>query len=53
MVNKMNRENGDEELKVGKPTDFKKVINVTHDDKTGTYQGLPTIWRELLEMPLS
>ena len=41
------------EILVGKVKDFKKVINVSHDNKTGTYSGLPQIWRELLEMPLT
>jgi hypothetical protein len=50
----MNRQETDDGmLNVGKPKAFKKVINVKHDNKTGTYQGLPTIWRELLDMPLS
>lgn len=53
-VNQMNRQETDDGmLNVGKPKAFKKVINVKHDNKTGTYQGLPTIWRELLDMPLS
>lgn len=58
-LNRMNRENdegaegGIESLNVGKPKDFKKVLNVQHDNKTGTYTGLPQIWRELLEMPLT
>ena len=29
------------------------MINVTHDSKTGTYSGLPTLWRDLLDMPMS
>ena len=50
----MNRkETDDGMLNVGKPKEFKKMITVKHDNKTGTYEGLPTIWRELLEMPLS
>lgn len=52
-VNRMNREQNDGPLNLGKPKNFAKVINVKHDNKTGTYEGLPTIWRELLEMPLS
>src|SRR5882757_8306623 len=55
-VNRMNREGqADEgpEVKIGKPIEFKKVLNVQHDNKTGTYSGLPQIWRELLDMPLS
>ena len=32
---------------------FQKMINVTHDSKTGTYSGLPTLWRDLLDMPVS
>lgn len=32
---------------------FQKMINVTHDSKTGTYSGLPTLWRDLLDMPIS
>lgn len=54
-VNINNREGSSqgEEIIASKPKDFKKVINVSHDNKTGTYSGLPTVWRELLEMPLS
>jgi FYVE zinc finger/P21-Rho-binding domain len=54
-LNRLNRETGDDgsEAIVSKPTDFKKVINVSHDNKTGTYSGLPQLWRELLDMPLS
>ena len=41
-VNRMNRENDDgPEILVGKPKEFKKVLNVQHDSKTGTYTGLP------------
>jgi hypothetical protein len=54
MVNKMNRQETDDGgLNLGKPKAFEKVINVKHDNKTGKYQGLPTVWRELLDMPLS
>lgn len=49
-VNRMNRE-ADDALTISKPTDFKKVLGVQHDNKTGQYSGLPQIWRELLEMP--
>lgn len=53
-VNRMNRETDDgPEVILGKPKDFKKVLNVQHDNKTGTYSGLPQIWRELLDMPLT
>ena len=53
-VNRMNRETDDgPEVQIGKPIDFKKVLNVQHDNKTGQYSGLPQIWRELLEMPLN
>lgn len=52
-VNRDNREGGGagEDIVASKPKDFKKVINVSHDNKSGTYSGLPTLWRELLEMP--
>jgi hypothetical protein len=29
-----------------------KGIHVTYDNNKGLFSGLPTIWRELLEMPL-
>lgn len=54
-VNKMAREgetNGGEEMKIGKVKGFQKMITVKHDSKTDTYSGLPTMWRDLLEMPL-
>lgn len=38
---------------VGKPKKVEKVISVGHDAKSGQYSGLPTLWRELLDMPLS
>jgi hypothetical protein len=51
----MNRENGGDDSMdigdVGKPRSSKKIIHVIHDNKTGTYSGLPLIWRQLLEMP--
>jgi hypothetical protein len=52
-VNRSNRQGEVGELEIGKPKDFKKVLNVQHDNKTGEYTGLPQIWRELLDMPLS
>jgi hypothetical protein len=54
-VNRDNREGGGagEDIIASKPKDFKKVINVSHDNKSGTYSGLPMLWRELLEMPLA
>jgi len=38
---------------MGKPKKVEKVINVNHDAKSGQYSGLPMIWRELLDLPLS
>jgi hypothetical protein len=32
---------------------MEKKISVTFDMNKGQYSGLPTIWRELMEMPLS
>lgn len=53
-LNRMNKE-GDAGANViaSKPKHFEKVINVQHDNATGTYNGLPTLWRQLLEMPSS
>jgi hypothetical protein len=55
-LNRINRESGFQDgdvFNVGKPKNFEKVIQVKHDNKSGQYQGLPKIWRELLDMPLS
>ena len=53
-VNRMNRESDQgPQVVMGKPKKFEKVISVDHDNKTGTFSGLPTIWRDLLELPLS
>lgn len=37
---------------IGKPEHVKKMISVKFDQTKGQYMGLPTMWRELLEMPL-
>jgi len=41
------------EFIVGKPKKVEKVISVGHDASSGHYSGLPTLWRELLDMPLT
>ncbi len=52
-VNKMAREGGDkDEVKISKVKGFQKMIAVSHDSKNDVYSGLPTLWRDLLEMPL-
>jgi hypothetical protein len=37
---------------VSEPINFKKVVAVNFNNKSNFYTGLPTHWRELLEMPL-
>lgn len=38
---------------VGKPKEVQKMISVKFDTEKGQYSGLPTLWRELLDMPLA
>lgn len=53
-VNKMARDpnNKGDEITISKVKGFQKVIAVKHDSKNDVYSGLPTMWRDLLEMPL-
>lgn len=43
--------NEEGEMRISKVKGFQKVINVKHDSKNDVYRGLPTVWRDLLEMP--
>jgi hypothetical protein len=43
---------GDGEFIVGAPGRITKVLSVTYDYQNQHYNGLPSVWRELLEMPL-
>ena len=53
-VCKINKSNdGGGELLVGKPQAVQKMISVKYDNDAGLFSGLPTVWRELLEMPLT
>lgn len=51
MINKESN-NDKNMIIVGKPASVQKVLHVSFDADKGLYSGLPTIWRELLEMPL-
>lgn len=41
-----------DDLVIGKPTQVEKKLAVQFDSQKGQYMGLPTVWRELLDMPL-
>ncbi|CDW79030.1 serine threonine protein kinase [Stylonychia lemnae] len=51
-VNRTTNKDGDD-LIVGKPNSVQKMISVKYDTDKGQYSGLPTVWRELLDMPLT
>ena len=42
----------DTQYVIGKPENVQKQLSVKFDSEKGQYSGLPTMWRELLEMPL-
>ena len=50
---KVNRSKKDDEIIGIKPKKVEKGIHVTFDNNKGEFTGLPTLWRELLEMPLN
>ena len=39
------------EPKISKPIRSQRTLTITYDEKTHVYAGMPTIWRELLDMP--
>eukprot|EP00347_Sterkiella_histriomuscorum_P014808 403359448 len=51
-INRTTNKDGDD-LLIGKPDSVQKMISVKYDTDKGQYSGLPTLWRELLDMPLS
>lgn len=51
-INRTTNKDGDD-LIVGKPQKVEKMVSVKYDTDKGQYSGLPTLWRELLDMPLS
>ncbi len=57
-VCRINRENRlldslNEKIIVGRPQSVQRMISVRFDNDTGTYSGLPILWRQLLDMPLN
>ena len=51
--NKNSRDQGDAGVLVSKPKKFEKGITVGHDAQSGKYSGLPSMWREYLELELT
>ncbi len=50
---KINKSKKDDDIIEVKPKKVVKGIHVTFDNSKGEFTGLPTEWRELLEMPLN